>query len=303
MSRRELVFNLVRGSFVDGWGVRTTVFLKGCPLRCRWCCNPEGQRYVPELRLFHERCNGCGACISACPSHALSLEAGRVKCDRSQCDGCGACRSSCPTGALDEFGQPMSAAEVFEIVRKDLDYYLASGGGLTIGGGEASQFPEFCMELIALCHGEGIPVAIDTCGYATKADQFSVLEAADLLLYDIKGADPQRHQENTGVDNQIIWQNLRRLNALGKEIIVRIPVIPEYNDARDELTEIAGRLAQLEQVKRVDLICYHQYGSVKYSQLDREYPIPDHITPIPDERQKKLLQLFQSFGLNAQLGG
>ena len=155
MSRREWIFNLVRGSFVDGWGIRTTIFLKGCPLRCKWCCNPEGQRFAPELRLFHDRCSRCGACLERCARGALTLTETGIRCDRRRCDGCGACLEACPEGALELFGRPMTAQEVFALVRRDRDYYLASGGGLTIGGGEASQFPEFCLELMELCLGGG----------------------------------------------------------------------------------------------------------------------------------------------------
>ena len=303
MSRKELIFDLVRGSFVDGWGNRTTIFLKGCPLRCKWCCNPEGQRYTPELRLFRERCNGCGACLSHCSRQALSLTPEGIACDRQRCNGCGECLAACPDKALGLFGRSMSAREVFEIVQKDRDYYAISGGGLTIGGGEASQFPEFCLELMELCHADGISVAVDTCGYAPKPENLAVLVAADLLLYDIKDIDPVRHRENTGVDNGVIWENLYHLNDIGKEIIIRIPVIPGYNDSEDELEEMARRLAQLEQIRRVDLICYHQYGMVKYQQLSRDYPIPDTVTPIPPERQQEILAIFQGCGLNAQLGG
>ena len=303
MSRQELIFNQVRGSFVDGWGVRTTIFLKGCPLHCKWCCNPEGQRFEPELRLFHDKCTRCGACVATCSQQALSLTDQGIICDRQKCDGCGACLASCSAGALDLFGRPMTARQAFEMVRLDRDYYLASGGGLTIGGGEASQFPEFCLELMDLCHQDGISVAVDTCGYAPRPEHLAVLEAADLLLYDIKGVDPERHKQNTGVDNALIWDNLRHLDAMGKEIIIRIPVIPGYNDSREELEEIARRLAQLTQIKRVDLICYHQFGMVKYQQLDRTYPIPDSVQPIPEARQRELLALFQSYNLSTQLGG
>lgn len=303
MSRREWIFNLVRGSFVDGWGIRTTIFLKGCPLRCKWCCNPEGQRFAPELRLFHDRCSGCGACLERCPRGALTLTETGIRCDRRRCDGCGACLEACPEGALELFGRPMTAQEVFALVRRDRDYYLASGGGLTIGGGEASQFPEFCLELMELCHRDGISVAVDTCGYAPGEEQLEVLKRADLLLYDIKGVDPERHRRNTGVDNALIWSNLELLDRMGKEIIIRIPVIPGCNDSEEELREMAARLSRLPSVKRVDLICYHQFGMVKYQQLDRPYPMPDSVQPIPEKRQRWLLELFRAYGLNVQLGG
>lgn len=304
MSRSELIFNTVRGSFVDGWGIRTTIFLKGCPLRCKWCCNPEGQRLEPELKIIYEHCTGCGACIPACPKGALSLREGRVACDRAKCDGCGACISACVPGALDLFGKPCSAREMFELVRRDKSFYDISGGGLTIGGGEASLFPEFCSELIELCHGDGIPVAIDTCGYTVRPESLAVLENADLLLYDIKGVDPDRHQADTGLPNGMIWDNLYHLANLGKpDIIIRIPVIPGHNDDEATLREIAVRLSGLTSVKRVDLICYHQYGMTKYRQLDRPYPLGDEVQPIPEPRQQELLALFRSYGLNAQLGG
>lgn len=303
MSRREWIFNLVRGSFVDGWGIRTTIFLKGCPLRCKWCCNPEGQRFAPELRLFQNRCSQCGACLERCPRGALTLTETGIRCDRQRCDGCAACLEACPEGALELFGRPMTAQEVFALVRRDRDYYLASGGGLTIGGGEASQFPEFCLELMELCRRDGISVAVDTCGYAPEEKQLEVLKRADLLLYDIKGVDPERHRRNTGMDNALIWSNLKRLDRLGKEIIIRIPVIPGYNDSEEELRELAARLDGLPNVKRVDLICYHQFGMVKYQQLDRPYPIPDSVQPIPEPRQRWLLELFRAYGLSVQLGG
>lgn len=304
MSKPELIFNIVRGSFVDGWGIRTTVFLKGCPLRCRWCCNPEGQRRENELRILYEHCDGCGACVSACPRGALTVTEGRVSCDRTACDGCGACVSACVPEALSLFGTLYTPEELFELVRRDKAYYQASGGGLTIGGGEASLFPAFCTRLMELCHGEGIPVAIDTCGYTVSPESLRVLESADLLLYDIKGISPEQHRRDTGVENQRIWDNLRHINQLGgPEVIVRIPVIPGHNDDDDTLREIGARLAELSVVKRVDLICYHQYGVTKYGQLDQPYPLGDSVPPVSPERQQWMVELFRSFGLAVQLGG
>lgn len=304
MGKAELIFNTVRSSFVDGWGVRTTIFLKGCPLRCQWCCNPEGQRLEPELKIIYERCTGCGDCISACPLGALTVRDGAVKCQRELCTGCGACIASCAPGALERFGELRTPQEMFQLIVKDKAYYDASGGGVTIGGGEASLFPRFCAELMDMCHDAGIPVAIDTCGYTLTREGLAVLERADLLLYDIKGVDPVRHRRDTGVDNAVIWDNLYHLAAAGKpEIIVRIPVIPGHNDDEYTLREIARRLSALDAVKRVDLICYHQYGMTKYRQLDRSYPMGSGASPFSEERQEEILELFLSYGLNAQLGG
>ena len=304
MSKTELIFNIVRGSFVDGWGIRTTIFLKGCPLRCKWCCNPEGQCLTPELKIVRERCNGCGSCADVCPTGALSVKDGQIHCDRTVCDGCGVCLSACSSEALGLFGRPYTPSELFALICRDKPYYDASGGGLTIGGGEASLFPEFCSELMDLCHAKNIPVAIDTCGYTLRPESLRVLERADLLLYDIKGIRDDQHRADTGVSNAVIWDNLYHLANLGTpEIIIRIPVIPGHNDDTATLREIATRLSRLSSVKRVDLICYHQYGIIKYQQLDRIYPLEDTVQPIPAARQQSILELFRSYGLNAQLGG
>ena len=303
MSSSGLIFNTVRGSFVDGWGIRTTIFLKGCPLKCKWCCNPEGQSMHAELRILYDECTGCGACTGACPHSALTVADGVIRCDRTLCTGCGDCIAACTPKALDLFGRPWTAQEMFEYIKKDKAYYDASGGGLTIGGGEASLYPEFCVELIDLCHREGIHVAIDTCGYAGTPEQLHALEHADLLLYDIKGIDPARHREDTAADNALIWKNLYHLDALGKEIIVRLPIIPGHNDDEATLAETARRLTKLASLKRADLICYHQFGMSKYRELDKTYPLGDDVAPIPEERQQKLLEFFLSYGLKAQLGG
>ncbi len=293
------VFNVVHGSFVDGWGIRTTVFLKGCPLRCLWCCNPESQRRVPELRLISEHCSGCGKCLSVCPRSALSLAEDRVQVDRIKCDGCGKCTEVCWPGALELWGKERTAEDVFAECVRDAEFYRQSGGGVTLSGGEPTQWPEFCLEMLRLCHEAGIPVAIDCCGQVTAPEGLEVLRQADLILFDVKGLDPEQHRRNTGVDNSVIQDNLNLLEAWGKDVIVRYPVIPNHN--WQEAKAIADRLAALKCVKRVDLIPYHQFGSGKYEQLGRSYLLEEQ--PIPEEEQQNLLQLFQERGLNAQLGG
>ena len=298
---RAPVFNIVHSSFVDGYGVRTTIFLKGCPLRCVWCCNPEGQALDPELKVTYGNCDGCGLCVPKCGEGALSITDKMVGVDRKKCTGCGQCVDSCFKDALGMFGTWYTAKEIFEIVRKEADYYRSTGGGVTIGGGEATLWPDFVSELIDLCHKEYIHVAIDTCGHTTTEKGLDCLKKADLLLFDIKGLDVGSHRENTGVANDVIQKNLRLLSDLRKPIIIRLPIIPNYNDSDEELEEVARLISGLKSVERVDLIPLHEYSMVKYVQLDKEYCLSSE--PVPDERQEELLQLFKGYGLNAQIGG
>jgi len=208
---------------------------------------------------------------------------------------------ACFKDALAMFGTWYTVDEIFEIVKKESDYYSATGGGLTIGGGEATLWPDFVLELIDLCHKNYIHVAIDTCGHITTDKGLECLKQADLLLYDVKGLDPASHMTNTGVTNHTIQENLRLLSDLHKPIIIRIPVITNYNDADDELKQVAELISGLKSVERVDLIPVHEYSMVKYEQLGKEYKLSSE--SVSDERQEWLLQLFKSYGLNAQIGG
>lgn len=296
-----LIFNIVHGSFVDGPGIRTTIFLKGCPLSCVWCCNPEGQSFDPQLRVISTRCNGCGRCIGACAKGALKLINGVVKVDRRRCDGCGKCTEVCWFDALDIWGKRYTVEEIFEIVLKDKSFYESSGGGLTIGGGEATCYPEFCLGLIRRCHDSNINVAIDTCGYVSSVPGLEVLKQADYILFDIKGLDDENHRRNTGVSNRLILNNLQMLNSLGKRIIIRIPVIPGYNDQDSEIENIAKLLSGLKSVERVDLISFHEFGEVKYQQLDRDYPVSTEA--MSEQDQQEIKALFEGYGLKTQLGG
>ena len=294
-----LIFNLVHGSFVDGPGIRTTVFLKGCPLRCKWCCNPEGQFYQNQLRVQASRCSACGQCLSVCPKGALSIQNGSIAADRALCDGCGLCESACWFGALSLWGKECTVSQLAEELLRDRDFYARSGGGVTIGGGEATTFPDFCLALIDRLRAEGIHVAVDTCGYATTEAQKEVLRRADLLLFDIKGLNEELHRRNTGVSNAPILENLREMEKLGKPIIVRCPVIPGYN--RHEMESVADFLSAYSCIQRVDLIGYHEYGSTKYPELGMAYAI--EASPIAQEEMETLRDSFARRGLTVQLGG
>ena len=299
---KGLIFNIVHGSFVDGYGVRTTIFLKGCPLRCLWCCNPEGQSFEPELKINATRCNSCGRCIPVCKQGALSLDdAGLIAVDRGKCIRCFECMEVCYTDALDRWGTWYTVDEMFEIVQRDSNYYSTSGGGLTIGGGEATWQADFTLELINKCHEYKIPVNIDTCGYVSDPKGIECLRAADMLLFDVKGIDPKDHEKNTGVSNDVIQKNLKMLSDERKPMIIRLPLIPGYNDSEENLKATAELLASLKSVERVDIIPLHQYGKVKYEGVGMEYML--EAEDMDNERQEELRSFFESYGLKTQIGG
>lgn len=306
MEKKALIFNIVRGSFCDGYGIRTTVFLKGCPLKCLWCCNVEGQSALNELKVSPSLCDGCGECIPVCGKGALSVSrenAGRflVSLDRGKCDACGRCVDVCFNEALDLFAKPYTVDELFRVVNKDRDHYLKSGGGVTIGGGEATMQAEFTYAFMKKCQENGIQVGIDTCGYTTTELGFRCLAEADLLLYDLKHMDSEVHQKLTGVPNETIISNLIKLNELRKRIIIRIPLIPGYNDSQENLHASAKFLSGLRSVERLDLIGYHNYSKRKYEQLGKEYLLT---IPAADESYvEKIKELFEHYGLNVQIGG
>ena len=300
---KGLVFNIVHGSFVDGYGVRTTIFLKGCPLQCLWCCNPEGQTKDLEIKYTPPKCNECAKCVNVCPTEAITLYEGKkVKIDRDLCNSCGKCINICYTGAIEFFGCHMTVDEVFDTVKKDEKYYSSSGGGVTIGGGEPTSQPHFTYALMKKCQQNYIHVAVDTCGYTTTQLGFKILEEADLLLYDLKCIDLNSHIENTGVSNELILKNLQKLADMGKSLIIRIPLVPGYNDSKKNIRETAKFLSEMRTVERVDIIPYHKFGIIKYEQLGKEYRLSS-IQTQPQKYIDKTENIFKSFGLTTQIGG
>jgi pyruvate formate lyase activating enzyme len=299
-----VIFHIIHGSFVDGYGIRTTVFLKGCPLRCIWCCNPEGQEGHPEIKYTPALCNGCGKCIEVCQVNAIQQfnpGSNKIEIDRKICTNCGKCIDVCITGALDYFGKSVTVDELFDIIKKDEQYYRASGGGVTIGGGEPTFQPLFTYEFLRKCKENYIHTAVDTCGYTLSREGLKVLEEADLLLFDLKGMDSKEHLKNTGVSNEPILENLKRLDAMGKSIIIRVPIIPDYTDSAQNIKSTAEFLSGLKSLERVDLLAYHQYGTVKYEQLGRKYKL--HNQTLTSERLDDIKDTLKRFGLNVQLGG
>ena len=297
---RALVFNITRGSFVDGWGIRTTIFLKGCPLRCRWCCNPESQNMQPELAVIPEDCTQCGLCRDFCG--ALTLTASGPVVDRGKCVSCGKCAALCVTNALSMYGKPYTVDEAFETLARDRAYFDRSGGGVTIGGGEATMCAEFTYALMKKLQEAGIQVAIDTCGYMTSELSLRILEEADLILFDLKGMDGEAHRRNTGADNAPIHETLLHLGALGKDIIIRLPLIPGANDDEETLRQEASLIMKAGSVRRIDVIPYHDFGRVKYERLGRAYPA-EGTPPLSEAAQQRVVEILSETGIPVQLGG
>jgi len=269
-----MTFNIQRFSTEDGPGIRTTVFLKGCPLRCAWCHNPEGLSPRPELMWYDVRCIGARDCLSACPEDALELTPQGMHIDRERCTACGACAEACPAAALEVIGQEWTPEEVFAEVQKDSVFYETSGGGVTLSGGEPMRQADFVLALARLCHEASVHVALDTCGAAPWERYAQVLPMVDLVLYDLKIFDGERHRASTGADNDLILENARRIAAAGKPMWIRTPVIPGYTADATNIAALGDFIAsELPTVERWDLLAYTNLGQPKYHRLDRPYAL------------------------------
>jgi pyruvate formate lyase activating enzyme len=299
-----VIFNIQRYSIHDGPGIRTTVFLKGCPLRCVWCQNPESQSARPEVFFVAENCTGCGACVRACLEGAIELVGERSRTDRARCRGTGKCAEVCPSEARSLMGRQITAGEVFDEVAADDIFYQRSGGGATLSGGDPLAQPEFAAAVFRLCKESGIHTALDTCGYAPWRTVRQVLEHVDLVLYDFKHMDPDQHQRYTGVPNELILENAERIHReLDIPMLARVPVVPGYNDAVENLTATARFVAtELGDSVEVHLLPYHRLGEAKHERMEQP---EKSITAQPpsDERMEEIRKIFESFGLTVHLGG
>lgn len=268
---QTLIINLSRFCTDDGPGIRTTVFLKGCPLSCAWCHNPESQRMEPEILYTAEKCTICGRCSAVCPEGCHRMTERGHSFGRSYCTACGRCVQACPSGALEKKGTPVTAQEVFEEVKRDLPFY-AGGGGVTVSGGEPLAHPSFTAELLRLCKEAGIHTAIETSGFCSEAALEAVLPYCDLVLFDIKETDEARHLTDTGVPLAPILENLHRADGAGVKILLRAPIIPGWNDREEHLQKVRQLAESLRHCEGVEVMPYHAMGAYKYEQLGREYP-------------------------------
>lgn len=307
---KGVVFDIQKYSMHDGPGVRTLVFLKGCPLRCKWCSNPESISPVFQVMCRADQCVSCGRCITVCPSDvhkmvAVSNGQSQHQVDRTAtCIGCGACAKSCSAKALRIAGREMTVDEVVNVIMEDQFFYFTSGGGVTLGGGEPTFQPVFAGAILRQARLNGVHTAMETCGQSTWEVYRELAPHTDLFLYDLKHIDPDKHKANTGVSNERILNNLTRLLEFGANVLVRIPLISGVNDDPDSLS---GALAWLEKIasnaanlKGVEVLPYHRLGESKYYQLDEEYPMGSMIGHT-DDQLKKIEKILLQFNLPARI--
>ena len=274
------IFNIQKFCTGDGPGIRTTVFFKGCPLRCLWCHNPESQDFEKEMSYNEERCVGCGRCVARCPNQCHSLKGGNHVYDRTECQACTMCvHPTCP--AMESYGYEISADEIIADVMKDEAFYKNSGGGITLSGGEPLAQPEFCIEVLKKAKEQGLHICMESCGHVNREILARSAEYVDLYLFDYKETDAEKHRAYTGVDNSLILENLRYLDSVGKQIILRCPIIPDFNDTKEHFDGIANIANELDGVVKVELEPYHDFGCGKYERLGKtlDGKIKNIVTP------------------------
>ncbi len=303
MSNYGMIFNIQKFSINDGPGIRTVVFFKGCPLKCTWCANPESQE--PRLQILWDakKCLHCNNCVMSCPTLAVKNLDGRIFVDHKKCSGAGICSErgicieKCPGHALKPEGERKTVAEIMQVVIQDLPFYEESGGGVTLSGGEATMQPEFTIELLKALKAKNIHTAIETTGFCSPAIFHRIIEYLDLLLFDIKHWNENKHKEKTFVSNIPILKNMKYAIDSGKDVLPRLPVIPNYNNS---IEDARGFVQILKEVgaKRIQLLPFHQFGENKYTMLGREYEF-SHVKQLQPSDLKDFQQIFIDAGIKA----
>ncbi len=300
---KGLVYNIERFAIHDGPGIRTLVYMKGCPIRCLWCSSPQSQKALPEILYNEPNCKRCGQCLKACTTEAVTLsEEEGVSINGELCTSCGLCAEACCNQALELTGKYMTVEELFREIERDSPFYRRSNGGVTVGGGEPTMQHEFVAELVKMCKRRYIHTTIETCGYVKWEYLRELLKYLDLVFFDIKHMDALAHRKLTGVSNELILENARRASALGP-MIIRIPVVPGCNDSDENILATARFAAELgENFKRIELLPYHQFGTPTYGRLRLEYKLKD-VEPPSDSHMKRLKEHVESCGVSARIGG
>jgi pyruvate formate lyase activating enzyme len=295
------VFDVQRFSTHDGPGIRTTVFLKGCGLRCLWCHNPESWAGGPQIQIYGELCIACGRCIEVCEPKARSMDDGRVDYDRDRCKQCGACAEACPAEAVKMSGRRMTVQEVLDEVLRDRPFYESSNGGVTLSGGEPLLQPEFSAAVLERCLSEGLHTAIETAAHVPWSAFEKVLPFVKFVFLDVKLIDGPRHRDATGRDNDLILENARRLGACPVPVVVRMPVIPGINDSPEDVREVARFAKSLPNVQALELMRFHALGTRKARSLGYNDWAAGRKAPSA-ESMDELLQIGTEEGLDTRLG-
>ncbi|MCU6747310.1 glycyl-radical enzyme activating protein [Faecalicatena acetigenes] len=303
MDKRTIpVSNIERFALHDGPGIRTTIFLQNCPLRCQWCANPEAQNAGRHLLFLEKKCVGCGRCEEYCPQNAIAVWEGKAHIYREKCIVCGKCEKVCPNDAMSVTGKEMTLEEIYDVVIRDQIYYQKTGGGLTFSGGEALLYPEEISALANRLQRKSIPTAVETCGHVPEENVKSVIEVLKLFLFDIKTVNEEKMKQYTGGELSVVLNNFRYIAERNPDkIIARVPVIPHLNHTIKEMQEIF-RFLICNHVKRADLLPYHTLGITKYKQLGKKYPFSCKESVRPGELEKYKL-MGEKMGLDITIGG
>lgn len=295
------IINIQKYCVHDGPGIRTTVFFKGCPLRCWWCHNPESHNPKHEIMFFQERCSSCGVCVKRCPENAIEIKDSAPVWDEKKCRLCGKCTDFCPNNAREYVGQDITPEELMKEIVKDMVFYEESGGGVTFSGGEPLLHADFLSVVLKSCKEKGINTAIETSGYAPWESFEKILDKVDLFLYDLKLMDNEKHKKYMGVGNEVILSNLKKLSSRGANIFARMPIIAGVNDDEEYINEAIKFLSDIKPLQ-VNLLPYHKMGMDKYRRLNKDYKLSGMEKP-SDERLAEIVDKFNKSGIKTRIGG